>query len=74
MLHDEKYYLDPMSYKPERFIKDGKIDPDVFDPSQVAFGFGRRYARSLLNCRSDIDMVRPPPGSVLGCTLRKRLL
>jgi cytochrome P450 len=31
-------YPDPFSFRPERFIKDGKIDPDVIP----AFGFGRR--------------------------------
>jgi cytochrome P450 len=34
-------YPDPFSFRPERFIKDGKIDPDVKDPL-AAFGFGRR--------------------------------
>ena len=31
-----------MKYQPERYLKDGKLDPDVMDPDSVAFGFGRR--------------------------------
>ncbi|KAG7085604.1 hypothetical protein E1B28_003155 [Marasmius oreades] len=43
MLHDEDTYPDPHSFKPERFIgADGKLNPDVKDPSTVLFGFGRR--------------------------------
>ncbi|KAF8877181.1 cytochrome P450 [Infundibulicybe gibba] len=42
MLHDEKVYPDPFSFKPERFMKDGKLDPNVRDPAHAAFGFGRR--------------------------------
>jgi cytochrome P450 len=34
-------YPDPFSFRPERFLKDGKINPDVKDPL-AAFGFGRR--------------------------------
>lgn len=42
ILHDEKDSPDPGKFKPERFIKDGKLNPDVRDPD-AAFGFGRRY-------------------------------
>ena len=31
-----------MEYQPERYLKDGKLNPDVVDPSSVVFGFGRR--------------------------------
>ena len=34
-----------MEFRPERFLKDGKIDPGALDPEDVAFGFGRRLAR-----------------------------
>ncbi|PFH47950.1 hypothetical protein AMATHDRAFT_6256 [Amanita thiersii Skay4041] len=42
MLNDEKVYPDPFTFKPERFMKDGKISKDIKDPSHAVFGFGRR--------------------------------
>ncbi|THH30478.1 hypothetical protein EUX98_g3693 [Antrodiella citrinella] len=42
MLHDPEVYPDPEAFKPERFIKDGKINPNVRDPAAIAFGFRRR--------------------------------
>ncbi|KAJ3567141.1 hypothetical protein NP233_g6559 [Leucocoprinus birnbaumii] len=42
-LHDEEVFPDPREFKPERFIKDGRIRDDILDPEFVAsFGFGRR--------------------------------
>ena len=51
ILHDERLYQNPFEFRPERFLKDGKIDPDVFDPQRAAFGYGRRiwYVHMLLN-------------------------
>ena len=31
-----------MEFKPERYLKDGELNPDVRDPDCAAFGFGRR--------------------------------
>ncbi|KAJ6597635.1 cytochrome P450, partial [Mycena vulgaris] len=42
ILHDEDMYPDPQSFKPERFLRNGKLNPDVRDPETAAFGFGRR--------------------------------
>ena len=35
-------FKDPMVFRPERYLKDGKLNPDVRDPDCAAFGFGRR--------------------------------
>jgi len=42
ILHDEEIYSNPHEFRPERFLKDGKLDPAVRDPNTAAFGFGRR--------------------------------
>lgn len=42
MLYDEEIYPDPANFKPERFLKDGKLDSVARDPALIAFGFGRR--------------------------------
>ncbi|KAF9552413.1 cytochrome P450 [Agrocybe pediades] len=43
LLRDEKRYGHGTSaFRPERFLKDGKLDPDVVDPQTIAFGYGRR--------------------------------
>lgn len=42
ILHDPKAFNNPMEYQPERYLKDGKLNPDVMDPDSAAFGFGRR--------------------------------
>ena len=33
---------DPETFNPDRFLKDGKIDPLVFNPEDRVFGAGRR--------------------------------
>ncbi|KDR69244.1 hypothetical protein GALMADRAFT_145643 [Galerina marginata CBS 339.88] len=42
MLHDEDIYSNPSTFNPDRFMKDGLLDPSVRDPGSMAFGFGRR--------------------------------
>ncbi|KAH7922734.1 cytochrome P450 [Leucogyrophana mollusca] len=43
ILHDERNYLQPMRFLPERFLTtDGKEDESVRDPATAAFGYGRR--------------------------------
>ncbi|KAJ7065510.1 cytochrome P450 [Mycena amicta] len=42
LLHDNDIYPDHESFKPERFLIDGKLNPDARDPDMAAFGFGRR--------------------------------
>ncbi|KAJ7043052.1 cytochrome P450 [Mycena alexandri] len=41
ILHDEAMYPDPYSFKPERWLLDGKLNPAIMDPEMI-FGFGRR--------------------------------
>ncbi|KAJ7640572.1 cytochrome P450 [Mycena rosella] len=41
ILYDETTYSDPFVFKPERYLLDGKPNPDMPDP-RIAFGFGRR--------------------------------
>ncbi|KAK7678434.1 hypothetical protein QCA50_018494 [Cerrena zonata] len=42
MLHDPKEYPEPTCFRPERYLKDGKLNPAVRSPNTLAFGFGRR--------------------------------
>ncbi|KAI0076588.1 cytochrome P450 [Panus rudis PR-1116 ss-1] len=42
VLHDETAYPEPYAFNPDRFIKNGQLNPDVLDPAVAAFGFGRR--------------------------------
>ncbi|KAF7975968.1 hypothetical protein HWV62_8106 [Athelia sp. TMB] len=42
ILTDEEAYPEPTAFKPERFLKDGKIDPSVRNPMVAVFGYGRR--------------------------------
>ncbi|KAI0754704.1 cytochrome P450 [Daedaleopsis nitida] len=42
MARDESAYQDADTFNPDRFMKDGKFNPEVRDPYTFAFGFGRR--------------------------------
>lgn len=41
VLSDEKVYPNLSIFDPDRFMKDGALDPSVRDP-EAAFGYGRR--------------------------------
>ncbi|KAF6747126.1 cytochrome P450 98A3 [Ephemerocybe angulata] len=41
-MHDPEVFEKPMDFIPERYLKDGKINPNVRDPEAGAFGYGRR--------------------------------
>jgi hypothetical protein len=41
ILHDPVSYPDPDAFKPERFLMNGQLNPDVQDPALSAFGFGQ---------------------------------
>ena len=43
ILNDPKVFNNPMEYQPERYLKDGKLNPDMMDRDSVAFGYGRRW-------------------------------
>lgn len=47
IMHDSVVYPDPDIFNPERFLRkngtgDLELNPDVLDPEEVIFGFGRR--------------------------------
>ncbi|PIL29135.1 cytochrome P450 [Ganoderma sinense ZZ0214-1] len=41
--HDPDVYEDPDVFRPERFIRDGRLDTRVQDPAAFIFGYGRRH-------------------------------
>ncbi|TEB29714.1 O-methylsterigmatocystin oxidoreductase [Coprinellus micaceus] len=42
IMHDAARFDDPLEFKPERYLKDGKPNPDALDPEAASFGYGRR--------------------------------
>ncbi|KAF5324094.1 hypothetical protein D9619_011206 [Psilocybe cf. subviscida] len=78
MLHREDVYPDPFQFNPDRFMKDGKLDPSVRDPGHACWGFGRRVCQgrhfafasiwiaiaSLVAC-FDIEKDRDDEGHVI---------
>ena len=43
IFRDESVYPNAHIFNPNRFLKDGQINPDVKDPERLTFGYGRRY-------------------------------
>jgi cytochrome P450 len=43
LMHNEDDFPNPENFDPERYLKDGKINPNIKrDPVDIAFGMGRR--------------------------------
>jgi len=42
ILHDPTVFAEPLEYQPERYLKDGQLNPNIRNPDCAAFGFGRR--------------------------------
>ncbi|KAH6919036.1 cytochrome P450 [Coprinopsis sp. MPI-PUGE-AT-0042] len=70
IMHNPDVFEDPMAFNPDRYLKGDKIKPNILDPEQAAFGFGRRvcpgrhfssealtiFVASVLSCFT----VKPP--------------
>ncbi|KAH6906083.1 cytochrome P450 [Coprinopsis sp. MPI-PUGE-AT-0042] len=57
ILHDPNVFEDPMEFKPERYLKDGKLNTDLLDPMNVAFGYGRRICPGLHLSNAGLTMM-----------------
>ncbi|KAF8815154.1 cytochrome P450 [Phlegmacium glaucopus] len=70
ILHSSRTFDNPMEYKPERYLKDGKLNPDILDPNTVSFGFGRRICPgrhlsdnglyAIASCFLAVYDIKPP--------------
>ncbi|KZV94618.1 cytochrome P450 [Exidia glandulosa HHB12029] len=64
MLRNEGTYPEPHSFLPERFLKEGRLDPTVQDPRIPVFGWGRRVCVGQPVAESSIWLVIT---SILAC-------
>lgn len=64
LLRDEEMYPDPGIFNPERFLKDGEIDPKTLDPIPN-FGFGRRCVQYQHSSTALVYCVRHPASQLL---------
>ena len=70
-MHDPDAYEDPFEFRPERFIRDGQLDPTVRDPVAFVFGFGRRQVlRIICPGLSTVNSTHSLSESVRDVTLR----
>ena len=63
-MHDRKAFKNPEEFHPERYLKDGKLNPDVRDPDCAAFGFGRRSVNMTLYSPTS-TLINSSPAYVL---------
>ena len=62
-MHDPEVYPSPNEFRPERFIRDGKVDTSVRDPAAFVFGSGRRsrvMARRSITPLGEISQLADP--------------
>ena len=60
MFYDESIYPMPYTYDPERYLKNGQLDPSVKDPEERVFGSGRRYeSRAVVPSPPVIQLTQP---------------
>ena len=64
-MHDPDIYEDPEAFRPERFIRNGKLDFSTSpDPAKFVFGFGRRYGAGGLNSIPSANLTVAPSSHV----------
>ncbi|EJF55653.1 cytochrome P450 [Dichomitus squalens LYAD-421 SS1] len=54
---DPNVYPNPGVFFPERFLKDGELNPDVRDPATFSFGYGRRICPGRHYAASSLFMI-----------------
>ncbi|KAF8661208.1 hypothetical protein AX16_001488 [Volvariella volvacea WC 439] len=57
ILHEESVYPNPASFNPDRFIKNGKLNTEIRDPEDIAFGIGRRICPGRHLARPSVWML-----------------
>ncbi|KAG5219419.1 CyP450 monooxygenase [Salix suchowensis] len=62
ILHDPVMYPKPFDFNPDRFLKDGEINPEARHPNQASFGFGRRDGSVYIIVASTLSVfsIQPP--------------
>ncbi|TBU38080.1 cytochrome P450, partial [Dichomitus squalens] len=54
---DPNVYPNPEAFIPERFLKEGRLNPDVRDPATLVFGYGRRGCPGRHFAQSSLFMI-----------------